>query len=76
MYIKINPRDPPPLNETPCPPPGCVGVATDRVHEFRLLLVAHGDDGQHQVDQVEGTEEDDNCEEDHVDRTPGSNNLK
>ena len=36
-----------------------------------LLLVAHGDDGQHQIDQVERAEEDDHhdssAEEDHHD---------
>ena len=48
---------------------------TYRVHKVRLLLVGHGDDGEHEVDEVEGAKEDDNGEEDHVDRTSRRNNL-
>ncbi len=46
-----------------------------RVHDLSLLLIAHGHDGQHEVDEVEGAEEDDNGEEDHVYRTPGCHHL-
>ncbi len=42
---------------------------------LRLLLVAHGDDGQHQVDQVEGAEEDHDRKKYHMDWTPGGDNL-
>lgn len=32
-----------------------------------LLLICHGDDSQNQVDQVEGSQEDDKHEKDHID---------
>ena len=44
-------------------------------HKFCLLLIAHGDDGKHQVDQVEGSEEDDDGEEDDMDGSPCCYNL-
>ena len=48
---------------------------THGVHELCLLLVAHGHDGEHEVDEVEGAEEDDDREEDHVDRTTRCHHL-
>ena len=44
-------------------------------HKFCLLLIAHGDDSKHQVDQVEGSEEDDDGEEDDMDRSPCCHHL-
>ena len=40
-----------------------------------LLLVAHGDDGQHQIDQVERAEEDDHHEEDERERAAHGQHL-
>ena len=48
---------------------------THRIHQFCLLLVAHGHHGEHQVDEVEGAEEDDDGEEDDVDGPPGGHHL-
>ena len=45
--------------------------STHSIHQLRLLLVAHGHDGEHQVDQVEGAEEDHDGEEDDVDGAAG-----
>ena len=39
---------------------------THGVHELCLLLVAHGHDGEHEVDEVEAAEEDHDGEEDDV----------
>ena len=44
-------------------------------HQLCFFLVAHGDDSQHQVDEVEGAEEDDDREEDHVDRATRRHHL-
>ena len=48
---------------------------THGVHELCLLLVAHGHDGKHEVDEVEGAEEDHDGEEDDVNRTARSHDL-
>ena len=42
-------------------------IGTHRVVGLGLLLVAHGDDGQHQVDQVERAEKDDDRKKYHMD---------
>ena len=44
-------------------------------HKFCLLLIAHGDDSKHQVDQVEGSKEDDDGEEDDMDWSPCCHHL-
>ena len=41
-----------------------------------LLLVGYSHDSQHQIDQVEGTEEDDEQEVDDVVRSTGTQNLQ
>ena len=48
---------------------------SDHNHKLCLLLVAHGDYGEHEVDQVERAKEDHDGEEDHVDRTSCCHHL-
>lgn len=42
---------------------------------FILLLIGHGHHRQDQIDEVEGTQEDDDHEEDHVGLASGSKGL-
>ena len=51
------------------------GDDSDHNHQLGLLLIAHGDDGKHEVDQVEGAKEDDDGEEDYVDWTSCCHHL-
>lgn len=46
------------------------------MRDFRFFFVAQGDDSQHQIDQVERTEEHHNCEKYHAHRTTRCQHLK
>ena len=48
---------------------------THGVHELCLLLVAHGHDGKHEVDKVEGAEEDHDGKEDDVNGSARGHDL-
>ena len=52
-----------------------IKMLTYHVHGLRLLLVAHRDDGQHEVDEVERAEEHHDCEEYHMNRSSCCHNL-
>jgi len=46
------------------------------LRDFRFFFVAQGDDSQHQIDQVERTEEHHNCEKYDAHRTTRRQHLK
>ena len=52
------------------------GIVSYGIVGFRLLFVAHGHDGDHQVDEIEGAEEDDNGKKYHMHWSACGNDLK